>query len=124
MNNFCAIGRLVRDIEVRYTRTNKPVADFSIAIKRNYKNQNGQYEVDFINCELWGKLVETMQTYTHKGDTISIAGSIRTDKYEDGKGGTKTRTYILVDEVHFLTYGKKEEKINNGLPEDNLDIPF
>ena len=123
MNNFFAIGRLVKDIEVRHTRNNKAVGDFSIAITRNYKNQDGEYEVDFINCELWGKLVETMQVYTHKGDMISVAGSIRTDKYEDGKGGTKTRTYILVSEVHFLTYGKKKE-IDNDLPEDNLEMPF
>ena len=123
MNNYFAIGRLVRDVEVRYTTSNKPVASFTIAITRSFKNQKGEYESDFINCELWNKIAETMKTYTHKGDQIAISGSLRTETYQDKEGNKKARTYVLVDQVKFLTY-KKDEKIDNGLPEDNLDIPF
>lgn len=123
MNNYFAIGRLVRDVEVRYTTSNKPVASFTIAITRSFKNQKGEYESDFINCELWNKIAETMKTYTHKGDQIAISGSLRTETYQDKEGNKKTRTYVLVDQVKFLTY-KKEEKIDNGLPEDNLEMPF
>jgi single-strand DNA-binding protein len=123
MNNYFAIGRLVRDIEVRYTTSNKPVASFTIAITRSFKNQKGEYESDFINCELWNKIAETMKTYTHKGDQIAISGSLRTETYQDKEGNKKARTYVLVDQVKFLTY-KKDEKIDNGLPEDNLEMPF
>ena len=123
MNNYFAIGRLVRDVEVRYTTSNKPVASFTIAITRSFKNQKGEYESDFINCELWNKIAETMKTYTHKGDQIAISGSLRTETYQDKEGNKKARTYVLVDQVKFLTY-KKDEKLDNGLPEDNLDIPF
>lgn len=123
MNNYFAIGRLVRDVEVRYTTSNKPVASFTIAITRSFKNQKEEYESDFINCELWNKIAETMKTYTHKGDQIAISGSLRTETYQDKEGNKKTRTYVLVDQVKFLTY-KKEEKIDNGLPEDNLEMPF
>ena len=124
MNNYFAIGRLTKDIDLKYTRNNKPVAIFTVAITRPYKNNNGDYESDFINCEMWGKIAETMKEYTKKGDQIGIAGTIRTETYKDKDNNTKFRSYILVDQVKFLSYNHKEEKINNSLPEDNLDMPF
>ena len=128
MNNFFAIGRLIKDVEVKYTRTNKAVAGFTIAVTRPFKNQNGDYESDFINCELWDKIAETMKEYTHKGDQIGIAGTIRTELYEDKEGNKRNKTYVLVDQIKFLSFGKKEEKkeekneIGNDLPTD--EMPF
>ena len=123
MNNFFAIGRLIKDVEVKYTRTNKAVAGFTIAVTRPFKNQNGDYESDFINCELWGKIAETMKNYLKKGDMIGIKGSLRSDSYEDKDGNKKYRTYVNVEKVTFLQ-AKKEEKneIGNDLPTD--EMPF
>ena len=123
MNNFFAIGRLIKDVEVKYTRTNKAVAGFTRAVTRPFKNQNGDYESDFINCELWGKIAETMKNYLKKGDMIGIKGSLRSDSYEDKDGNKKYRTYVNVEKVTFLQ-AKKEEKneIGNDLPTD--EMPF
>jgi single-strand DNA-binding protein len=119
MNSFIGIGRLTKDCELRYTTSNKAVASFSIAITRTYKAQN---ESDFINCECWGQVAETLSKYTHKGDLIAVNGNIRTDKYQDSNGNNKTRTYILVNRVQFLSTKKNE--LENDLPTNNLDMPF
>ena len=122
MNNFIGIGRLTKDCELRYTTSNKAVASFSIAITRTFKNTEGQYEADFINCECWGQVAETLSEYTHKGDLIAVNGNIRTDKYQDNNGNNKTRTYILVNRVQFLS--TKKVDLGNDLPTNNLEMPF
>lgn len=120
MNSFIGIGRLTKDCELRYTTSNKAVASFSIAITRTYKGQN---ESDFINCECWGQVAETLSKYTHKGDLIAVNGNIRTDKYQDSNGNNKTRTYILVNRVQFLSTKKVEEKAKLGR-EELVEYPF
>ena len=119
MNSFIGIGRLTKDCELRYTTSNKAVASFSIATTRTYKGQN---ESDFINCECWGQVAETLSKYTHKGDLIAVSGNIRTDKYQDSNGNNKTRTYILVNRVQFLS--TKKVDLGNDLPTNNLEMPF
>lgn len=120
MNSFIGIGRLTKDAELRYTTSNKAVASFSIAITRTYKGQN---ESDFINCECWGQVAETLSKYTHKGDLIAVNGNIRTDKYQDSNGNNKTRTYILVNRVQFLSTKKAEEKTRLDR-EELAEYPF
>lgn len=120
MNSFIGIGRLTKDCELRYTTSNKAVASFSIAITRTYKGQN---ESDFINCECWGQVAETLSKYTHKGDLIAVNGNIRTEKYQDSNGNNKTRTYILVNRVQFLSTKKVEEKTKLDR-EELAEYPF
>lgn len=122
MNSFIGIGRLTKEPELRYTTSNKAVASFSIAITRTYKNTEGQYEADFINCECWGQVAETLSKYKHKGDLIAVSGNIRTDKYQDSNGNNKTRTFILTNRVLFLAASKTE--LGNDLPMSNLEMPF
>lgn len=122
MNSFIGIGRLTKDCELRYTTSNKAVASFSIAITRTFKNTEGKFEADFINCECFGQVAETLSKYTHKGDLIAVNGNIRTDKYQDGNGNNKTRTYILVNRVQFLS--TKKVDLENDLPTTNLEMPF
>lgn len=123
MNSFIGIGRLTKDCELRYTTSNKAVASFSIAITRTFKNTEGEFEADFINCECWGQVAETLSKYTHQGDLIAVNGNIRTDKYQDSNGNNKTRTYILVNRVQFLTTKKVEEKTKLDR-EELTEYPF
>lgn len=120
MNSFIGIGRLTKDPELRYTTSNKAVASFSIAITRTYKGQN---ESDFINCECWEQVAETLSKYTHKGDLIAVNGNIKTDKYQDSNGNNKTRTYILVNRVQFLSTKKVENKTTLDR-EELTEYPF
>lgn len=118
MNNFVGVGRLVKDVELREVNNSK-VANFSIAITRQYKNSNGEYETDFINCRSWGQVGEKIKEYCNKGDMIGVKGSIRNDVYQDKDGNKKSSIYVNVERVTFLS----SKKTNNGLPEET-EVPF
>lgn len=125
MNCVLLIGNLVKDIEIRFTKTNLAVARFSIAVKREIKNKEGNYEADFISCIAYGKTAELIGKYLTKGSKISIEGHIQTGSYE--KDGKKVYTTdIVVNKVQFLDNKKEEEnpyeKFASKL--DNIQTPF
>lgn len=121
MNDVTIIGNLTRDIEVRYTQTNKAVGQFTVAIN-NGKNKDGkELETDFINCVIWETQAENMQKYTKKGSKVAIKGSIKNDNYEDEQGNKKYRTYVLCSRVIFLD--KKSEKPLPTEPENFSSSP-
>lgn len=127
LNNAVLVGRLTRDIELRKTTTGKVTTTINIAVTRPYKNAEGVYETDFINCEIWGNVAQNCADYLKKGDLIGIKGTIRTESYEVN-GEKKYRTYILGEKVTFLNSKKEEkkedpfqkmhDKIENDLPVD------
>ncbi|MGQ7814005.1 single-stranded DNA-binding protein, partial [Enterococcus faecium] len=67
INNVTLVGRLTKDPDLRYTASGTAVATFSLAVNRNFTNQNGNREADFINCVIWRKPAETMATLAKKG---------------------------------------------------------
>lgn len=121
MNDVTLIGNLTRDIEVRYTQTNKAVGQFTVAVN-NGKNKDGkELEPDFINCVIWETQAENMQKYTKKGSKVAVKGSIKNDNYEDEQGNKKYRTYVLCSRVIFLD--KKSEKPLPTEPENLGNSP-
>lgn len=103
MNRVVLIGNLCKEITVRYTQENKAVGNFTLGVRRDNKNSNGQYESDFISCNCFGSTAEYLQKYTKKGSRISVEGSIRTRNY-DGQDGKKVYvTEVKVDHVENLT---------------------
>ena len=108
MNTVILIGRLTKDVELKYTANETPVATFSIAVNRDYKNDKGEYEADFINCRVFGAIAETTSKYTKKGHLLGISGSIQTGSYE--KDGHKFyTTEILCKKITFLQQKDKED---------------
>lgn len=105
MNQIILTGRLTRDAELRYTQSNKPVANFTLAV-----NRIGQEESDFINCVVWNGQAENLCKYQGKGSLILVSGSLRTDKYQDNEGNTKYRTYVLANNIEYLESKKSKEK--------------
>lgn len=110
MNKACITGRLTKDIDLRYTQNNVAVASFTLAVQRKFKNQNGDYESDFINCIAYKKTAELMNEYVKKGDLIGIEGRIQTRSYDDKNGKKVYVTEVIVENVEFLATKKKEEK--------------
>lgn len=108
MNKAILIGRLTKDAEIRTTDTGKEVASFSIAVSRNYTNQNGEKETDFINCVAFEKKAQVIGKYTKKGSQIALEGAIRTRSYDAQDGNKRYVTEILVENLHLL--GSKEDK--------------
>ena len=115
MNVFNGIGRLTKDVDLRYSQAGTAVARFSIAINRPFKNQNGEQEVDFINCIAFGKRAETIAQYVKKGHRIGITGSVQTGSYEK-EGRTIYTTDINVSDFTFLEsrqQPKQQQRIDN-----------
>lgn len=102
INNVTLVGRLTRDVEVKYTQNGTAVASFTLAVNRNFKNQNGEIEADFINCVIWRKPAETMAQYTHKGSLIGVVGKLQTRSYDDKNGQRVYVTEVVCDNFQML----------------------
>lgn len=85
INNVTLVGRLTRDPELRYTPSNVAVATFSLAVNRNFKNQAGDREADFISCIMWRKQAENFANWIKKGALVGITGRIQTRSYQISK---------------------------------------
>ena len=113
MNKVVLIGRLVRDPELRYTGSNLPVATFSIAVNRNFSNQAGEREADFINIVVWRKQAENCKNYLTQGSQVAIEGRIQTRTYDDPNGQRRYITEVVADNVEFLGSRNSSTNSNN-----------
>jgi len=102
MNVANLIGRLTKDIELKYTQSGTAVASFTLAVNRNFKNDAGQYEADFIQCQIWRKGAENLANFTRKGSQIGIEGRIQTRNYDNQQGQKVYVTEIVVNNFHLL----------------------
>ena len=109
MNTVILIGRLTKDVETRYTDKELSVSNFNIAVKKDYKNINGEYESDFINCVVFGNGSEYLKKYANKGDLIAVNGRIQTRNYEDKEGNRKYITEVFANKVAVLLNKKEHE---------------
>ena len=132
MNNVVLVGRLTKDPELRYiTGSGTPVATFTLAINRDYKNKDGSIPVDFIPVEIMGKPAEFVANYITKGRLVGVQGSIRVDRYETQDGEKKTFTKVSGRSIQALESKNKATK-NEEPPEsptefaavDDDDVPF
>ena len=102
MNKVFLIGRLTKDPELRYTSTNTAAASFTVAVNRNFTNQNGEREADFINIVVWRKQAENVKQYLTKGSQVAIDGRIQTRSYDAQDGSKRYVTEVVADNVQFL----------------------
>ena len=110
MNHVVLIGRLTRDPELRYIAgTGTPVANFAIAVDREFSGKDGKKETDFIDIQVWGKQAESCSNYIGKGSLVSVSGSLRIEKYEAKDGTRRTSARVNADRVNFLSSNKKSE---------------
>ncbi|MDN2452547.1 single-stranded DNA-binding protein [Lactobacillus sp. UCMA15818] len=107
MNSVNLTGRLVVDPELRYSPSGTAYATSTIATQRNFKNQQGEYESDFIRLIASGKRAETFANFLHKGSLLGVSGEIRTGSYE--KNGQK----VYTTEVNILQIAFLESKSSN-----------
>ena len=120
MNKTILMGRLTRDPEVRYSTGEKATATarFSIAINRRFKNAEGGYDADFINCVAFGKTGEFVEKYFQKGSMIALTGRIQTGSYTNKEGVKVYTTDVVVEEVEFAG-GKNENGGSSPRPESS-----
>ena len=109
LNQLLIIGRLVNDPELRKTESGKNVTNITLAVPRSYKNINGEYDTDFVDCVLWNNVAESTTEYCHKGDLLGVKGRIQTRSYEK-EDGKKFVTEVVAEKVSFLSSNKKADR--------------
>ena len=103
MNKVELVGRLTKDPEVKLTSNQTQFCNFTIAVDRRFKDQNGQRQADFINCVAWRQTAVFIQKYFRKGNRIGLVGSIQTRTYDDQQSGQKRYiTEVVIDEAEFV----------------------
>ena len=104
MNKVQLVGRLTRDPEIRYSQGENATATarFSVAVNRRFKNSEGNYDADFINCIAFGKSAEFVEKYFKKGMAIGLTGRIQTGSYTNKDGQKVYTTDVVVEETEFV----------------------
>ena len=102
LNNVSLVGRLTKDVELRYTPSNVAVATFTLAVNRTFKNENGEREADFINCVMWRQQAENLANWAKKGALIGITGRIQTRSYDNQQGQRVYVTEVVAETFQLL----------------------
>lgn len=126
MNKVILSGRLVRDIELRKTPSGKELVNNCIAVQRDYKNEQGEYDSDFINIVVWGQSATYLKNYAAKGDRVELVGRWAVRTYEDNNGQKRTVSDCIVENITAFSNKPKEEKAKPTLQamDDDIDCPF
>ena len=129
LNIVTIYGKLVKDAEVRNTSNGKTITPFCIAVQRNYKNAQGKYDADFIDCIAFEKVGDFVRNYFHKGDPIIVSGELQTNIYEDKNGAKHKSVFINVSKTYFAGGNKANETATqNTAPaepsEPDGDLPY
>lgn len=119
INNTVLVGRLTRDPELKYTASGNATATFSLAVNRNFTNQSGEREADFINCVIWQKPAETLANYASKGTLLGVTGRIQTRNYENQQRQRVYVTEVVVKDFQLLEKKSSESQSNYNAPEQH-----
>ena len=101
LNQTILVGRIVKEVEVLETDNGRKVAYLTLAVQRSYKNEEGEYETDFVPCTLWNAIAENVAEYCKKGDLVGIKGRIQNEN---------NGIVIVTEKVTFLSSTKKDEE--------------
>lgn len=110
-NKVILMGNLTRDVEMRTTPSGQTVANFSLAVSRSWKDQNGQTQeqTSFINCVAWGKVGEIIAQYTSKGSPLLVSGRLDQRSYEDKDGNKRQAVEVNVEDFNFIGGGRGDD---------------
>lgn len=132
MNQVILIGRLTKDVEVKNTASQRSFCNFTLAVDRNYKDQSGVRQADFINCVAWGSTCGFIAHYFNKGDKLGVIGEIQSRSYDDNNGTRRYVTEVIVNHAEFVDNKLKtdsapeqaEMPLDDSGEIDMSDIPF
>lgn len=102
MNKVILVGRLTKDPDMRTTSTGMNVASFSLAVNRNFKNKDGNYDTDFFNVSVFGKQAENVSRYVSKGSQVGVEGRLQNRTYDAQDGTKRYVTDVIADNVEFM----------------------
>lgn len=132
INNVVLVGRLTKDPDLNYTQQGKAVATYTLAVNRNFTNQAGNKEADFINCVIWGKRAEALANYCRKGALIGTTGRIQTRNYDNQQGQRIYITEVVAENFQMLESrsvsesrdgNRKDSGDNSANNHDDISMP-
>ncbi|WP_405380200.1 single-stranded DNA-binding protein [Phascolarctobacterium sp.] len=116
LNHVVLMGRLTRDVEVRYSQgSNMAIGRFTLAVERDYKKEGEERAADFVSCVAFGKTAEFISQYFGKGSMIAVTGSIQTGSYTNQEGQKVYTTEVKVDKASFT--GEKRDDLQQSRPQ-------
>ena len=115
VNQIVLVGRIARAPETKTSDNGKKFATLTLAVPRNYKNSNGEYDTDFLDCTLWSSVAESTSEYCKTGDMIGVKGRVQSRIVESPDGIRRRKTEIVAERVTFLT--SNSSKRENEEPE-------
>ena len=117
INNVTLVGRLTKDVELKYTPANQAVAQFTLAVNRTFKNANGERETDFINVVIWRQAAENFANWVKKGALIGITGRIQTRNYENQQGQRVYITEVIAENFQMLESRNQQQGQQQSQPQ-------
>ena len=122
LNSITIMGRITKDIELRYTPSGTPVTNFTVAVNRDYEKD----KTDFIDCVAWRDKAEFAAKYFGKGRMVAVIGSLQMRDWTDKDGNKRKSAEIVVGSLYFADSKKDAAKDTGGFVEveDDEDWPF
>ncbi len=102
INNVVLVGRITKDIELSMSTAGTPYTNFTLAVNRAFKGQDGQQQADFISCKSFKKQAENLARYCGEGSLIAVVGSIQVSNFQGKDGNTIYRTEVIANNIQFL----------------------
>lgn len=110
LNHITLMGRLTRDPELRYTQSNTPVANFRLAVDRDYSS-GGERQTDFIECVAWRSTAEFVEKYFQKGSMAVVSGRLQIREWTDKEGKQRSSAEVVLDSIYF---GESKRRDDGG----------
>lgn len=136
LNQITIMGRMVKDPELRHTNSGLAVASFTLAVDRDFKNDSGEKETDFIDCVAWRSTAEFVDKYFSKGSMAVVSGRLQIRSYNASDGSKRKAAEIVAANIYFADSKKTAQNATSGTTDaftsgsdivpidDNDDLPF
>lgn len=119
LNQVVLVGRIVKTPELKVTENGKKTSKMTLAVPRNYKNIDGEYDTDFLDCTMWTNVAENTSEYCQTGDMVGVKGRLQTRVIQKEDGTKKKRTEIVAERVTFLAQASSNKEDNQKNKKEN-----
>ena len=121
LNSWSGQGRLTKDIELKYTAQNIPVATFTLAVDRDYRPKDGERQADFVDVVAWRSGAEFVSKYFKKGDMMIVNGRIQTRMFEDKNGNKRKAVEVLGESFNFGSNRRNDKQSEQQTYEEPIN---
>jgi single-strand DNA-binding protein len=124
INQVAIVGGLTKDPEARKTLEGKSILNATIAVNRNYKNQKGQIDTDFVLCTIWNRAADNTEKYCRKGSVIGVTGRIQTRYFDNDQGKRTYVTEVVAENVRFMDNRRETADAPEPSKKEPIELPF